>query len=381
MDNLISELEAAVKDGREEDIKEIVQKIAADTANREGVLRASEILIGKRLYKFARPVLEEAEKRFPENGQVSYWLASTDISEKDLHSAIAHMKDAKDKGFTSSEMLIDCALLYMYVGKNETAYELLRRATELSGDDPSAYILLYSEQMRLKMFKAAARSAGEIIKRRPDDYEGYHYMAAVLYSDGQYEKAMKLLREIEGAFAKNKNYILDCAAVYVMSGEDRKALDLLEEKEEALDKDAFVYLKIKGKALLNLQDDGAEPVLIELLDKHADMEAGISLAVLYMTEKRFDEAMELLGRVTEKDDSSKNYFFGLLLGVQCLNLQDSPKTRPAAEKAIARYEKALEASNTFVYVNAMEAECFRILGDNDKADRCMQIAKAAAKEA
>ena len=167
---------------------------------------------------------EEQLQKFPKKNDVSFYLASANLSfsRGDLSTAVNALQQALAADPKSSQAHLAMGNLHLVQKDLKQAGEEFKKAADLA---PVRSI----ERLKYVEFKSAMgdadevrRVATEMTKQAPDYLPGWIWLAELAYKDKKYDEALSLLENVFGRDAGISSMAADCKAMCFWQRATRK---------------------------------------------------------------------------------------------------------------------------------------------------------------
>ncbi|GJM05354.1 MAG: hypothetical protein DHS20C09_13450 [marine bacterium B5-7] len=274
------------------------------------------------------------------------------------------------------------AQLLIHIDKTK---EGLKYLAEWFANEPKAtgdaHILAATAYYYLKNYKQLiihVEKALAISDKPPLNW--YELLLAGYYETKEYKKSVALLEKIINKYPKKTNYWLQLAEIYQRLEQDKKALAIYElaYAKGLLQKDDitrlisnYLYLEMPYKAavilekemaigditpdikmltlladswLLAQENQKAEPVFKEIINKFNDARTRLRLGQLYIEAEEWGKVVDVLGVEFQSDDKVLLSKVNLLLGIGQYHSKNMDKATRAFTHALSDKSTAEQAS-------------------------------------
>ncbi len=319
-----------------------VLKVAPDEAaalNLMGVLRAKQGRLGEAETLFTRAVrsdaslagahmnlarlylfkgapdktaseLREVLRLEPGNAEAGYRLAWLLLSQGRVDECLALVEELKGSLAVSAPLLGVAASAYLKRGNRDEALSALKRAIELSPDEPAYHFTSGVAWLKYPADLVGAElSFRQFLKLRPDDAQGQLYLGYVLLKHKQYDEARVLLEKSVQKDKATPEAFYYLGLIAQGQDEDQRAIEFFEKSIRLEPSFAHAHVGL-GATYLKLKDyERARQALetgVKLSPK--DSKAHYNLAMLYARLKnpeRAQEEMRIVERLKKEEGKAR----------------------------------------------------------------------------
>jgi len=311
-------------------------------------------------------LLGEAIARDRDSIYLKTELARLYVQHSDYKQAIEIVREIVKKRpehVPSMTMLGD---IYAAQGKHAKAVESYQKVLALESKSERLYLLLGSEYVKSKNPEKALDTYKNLTEINPESFPGYFYLGVVAVSLKQYELA-------EGAFLEclklkpgYEQVLFKLLEVYEALEKDKKVLDTYNKILDNNPRSIKAAIGLGHYYLKTGETADAEKVFEKLKKRSRSNPLVIKqIALIYLDQKRYKEAVEALRQLLE-DDSSKSdiyYFLGMALeGIKQI------------DEAISAYENVGGMSSYHQSALVHLSFLYQEKGDSNKAIELMNQA-------
>ncbi|HXM14736.1 MAG TPA: protein kinase [Candidatus Eremiobacteraceae bacterium] len=193
-------------------------------------------------------------------------------------------------------------------GKSDLALAEFKKALELNPNDAEAIMHMAAINARLKHPQEAEANYKRAIALRPDYWSGYLALANFYDDEGRYQESIDQLKRV---------------------------LELTPDNPTAYSNLGAIYMDIGDKK----SNDAAEAAFRKSIELAPNYEAYSNLGYLYLTQKRYNDAVQQFRQATALNDKDWRVWANLMLSYQWLD--DQTNAGPARAKAQAAIEQLL----------------------------------------
>src|ERR1051325_6878463 len=216
-------------------------------------------------------------------------------------------------GFTYT--LLDLSIAHFHIGEYSKGIEPLQRALAVNAQNPTAHHMLGKTYFMMGEFDKAARELQETLKLTPSDYDAEYTLGLGYLKQKNLAQAKQLY---EGMAERMGNR----PALRVLIGRAYRETGFLAESIEefkkaiALDPKfprvhyylGLTYLYKDGAARI---PDATEEFKVELAANPEEYFANFYLGILYIMDRKFEPAIALLEKATQKQPNNPDPYFHL----------------------------------------------------------------------
>ncbi|PKM92770.1 MAG: hypothetical protein CVU80_01610 [Elusimicrobia bacterium HGW-Elusimicrobia-4] len=305
-------------------------KILPDDA--ELAMKIAGLYILQKDYPSAKKYLTEAKEKFPKNHWIDYYIGLLSLEEKDYETALKHFDRAIAIDKKSPEPHIQKGYIFTIQQNTKEAIKSFKKSVALGANFSDIYFFLAM------------------------NYE-------VL---GKYKKSENYLKKAVTLEPQNSKYRFELGIVY----------DKLK-KQELAEKEFFSVIEIDSNSAVaynylgytyadkNIKLNEAEEIIKKALDLEPENPAYIdSLGWVFYRQKKYDEAMTLLKKASEKLDDAVIFdhlgdcYFALgdkQKAVDSWETSFSIEKNKATKKKIKKYRKNLNWSKDVIKLRALRS--------------------------
>lgn len=237
---------------------------------------------------FVEGVLFDGEQNFPA-AMLSY------------HEALIYDQN-------SSDLFLALGRDYFRVGKDETAYYLLRRVIELNPDELEALEILGRIYTDWQHYTLAEGTFQSIIQKDSTYLNAYYHLGLIYLQRNDYQRAVRMFEQIRALEPiPNPQVLLSLGDLYLDNNDAENAMSVYEQLAEQEPTEGLGHL---GMGLtLESQGDTARAVdhYVKALHLSPDLnKARERLATLLAEKERWDDALKLYQEAWQRDSTDIN---------------------------------------------------------------------------
>ena len=341
----------------------------ADPTCVETYLNMAELYIAGRDYEKAKDILKKVFFLEKNNGEALFHLGNIAYLEGNLDEARIQYRKALESDYRNPRVAYHLASLYLDMGDPGNALFYLDQVLREDPYHVGARLRKIEILITQEKYEEPVRSADQLIERKPDTFEGYHYKFVTLLGLGRLDECRKVLEYAQHLFPRDLGFVYDQIKYYEHIEDYDAALALMDDRFRENPEDWRNIRKEKAKVLFARQDLDAAKALLEELEQEAhDDEMCYCLMQLYGGYGEYPKAVECCQRIIGHGEEGEYYFAALY--------HEAVGLEKMGEKAKAR-EKYQEAANRFRFACSQypgdlilylyRALCYRRLGDYDRA--------------
>lgn len=356
-------LNALEKGQMEEGMKQLHRALNEDSDELLGEL--SERLWEMGFLDETRQVLLTLRERQPQNDEWNVTLAEIAMENDDIDAAFEYLEQVSPDSPAYPESLLVLADLYQMIGIPEVSEKKLKEVKQLLPDETLIDFALAELYFSLGDYHRAAEQYQQLLNQGMTEEGGVSLNARLgkaLSMEGHFEEAIPYL-EKSVELDRSDDHIFELAYTYLQLEERNKAIQLLQElrelnptyqslyyflaealKDEERDEEALEVVKagieqdafqvrlfqLAAELSYRLHDNqAAEDYLKQAIELGDGVDDSIlALSQLYLTEDRFEEAIDLLKQLEEVDGYAK-----WVLAQAYRGLEDDDKALPLYREA------------------------------------------------
>ncbi|HOU67290.1 MAG TPA: tetratricopeptide repeat protein [Paludibacteraceae bacterium] len=193
----------------------------------------------------------------------------------------------------------ELANLNISANKSAVAKNFMKKAVELEPSNTWFKQVLAQLYIQNQEFDKAAATYEDIALQHPANVEYFYYVLAQLYTQmNMNDKALNAYNMMEKTYGVNDRITLEKFKIYAANNEEKKAFKEIDYLIKAYPKETK-YQVLKGDLYLAVDKKSkAEKTYKSVLSKHPDdATANTQLAMLYFSDKREDEGLQLVRKV------------------------------------------------------------------------------------
>lgn len=337
----------------------------------QALLDTVELLSRKNRYAEARQLLMPIIDAELQNSRALYWAGNISVALNEVERAKSYYEKALELGFAPQKTAAALALIEKALGNKRKTEELLKKAGGSRDSDVLPTILLYSLYMEQSRFDDAQKTAEKLCGMIPQSYFGYHAKLSALLSEQSFDKAEDYLNSLCGQFGEISEYVYDYVSTLLLLKKPEEADSAWQAKQSILDKDSLRFLRIEAQIASELHDKERTLDANKKLYERFNIEnAAITIAMIYIVDQNYLDALEYLNSAVKRKRFSKTYFSALYLKAFCTEMARPDEAEKAYKEAVQIYEEAIQKNVINTYALGFAAECYKKLGDTDNAARC-----------
>jgi tetratricopeptide (TPR) repeat protein len=229
---------------------------------------------------FAENNAPDKKEKKNKSGQVSQPSYNSPV-------AVALLTDAKKESIT---------------GNTGKAEELFRQYIQKYPDGGAGYYELAKILADKKQADDAIKMASLAVEKDQNNIWYRVFLAESLQMNGDYKGAISQYKEINEKYPDKTDYFYQLAGLYLLTGRYKDAIETYNKIEVNTGISEDVSLQ-KEKIMLELKDiSGADKELLKLVAAYPDNTRDLSiLAEFYMTQNKFDQALQIYNKISETD--------------------------------------------------------------------------------
>ena len=312
-------------------------------------------------------VLEKAKKLYPDNPDISAYLADIYSKKKDVEKMESQLKELlknpKFKNKAGAYFLL--AKLEIMRGNFQKAEEYLKKAFQLNKKSPEIYVFLAELYKQKGKYKKAEEVYLEVLKENPNSFEALNRLFQLYVDTDQYEKAKKIIDKLATLNPSGKDVLLKQFYLYLKLKKVKDLVPKLEKlvKSHPNDPQILMILGMAYESVNNLEK--AEEIYERVLKLQPNnQEAFDRLMSVLINQKKYRKAIDLLNK--KYAENPKNYNVLVMMA----EIED---LRGNTEEAVKLIKEAIS-------INPKNEKLYFYLGIYlDKLDRWEEAEKALKK--
>ena len=189
------------------------QWISMNPESEEGYVQYAVLALKSKSLESAVPLLEQAEDKFPQSGDIAFWLGRLYYEKKDGVRARSCYKKALSKSLKKSEILYHYAVLFHDEKKNQDALDQLQKAVE--EDSQNANALNFMGYLLIEMnhpVNEAIVFIEKALRLNPENSAFLDSMGWALYKKGSFREAL-MYQEKAAALSKDEEILKHLAEI------------------------------------------------------------------------------------------------------------------------------------------------------------------------
>lgn len=254
----------------------------------------------------------------------------------ELHEGIENYNLAINAGYDSEEMMFFMGMAYEHMQDDNMALRFFQKACVKNPSRPDYLIKKIGVLVRLDMYDAANESTDELLAKAPEMYDGYHIKTELLLNEEKYEEAIMFAKAASDKFPEDVDLLYDYAKALTLSQKFDEAIKVIESSKQMkyYDTSKCQIVLLEGQIFAeqnNLEkaiDCCNECIAMEPEEGFAG-EARFMLMNLYLTEPKYDLALNQATEIIQNGEKSIYYYAALYY-------------RPFCTKHMGEIEKALD---------------------------------------
>lgn len=270
---------------------------AANAYHRAGNFKAAEAEF--------KAILGEAYER----------LAKIYSAQGNYEASVNAFESARTMRPDATDDLIDLAIVYFQTGQFNKGLEPLQRVIASDARNPSAHHMLGKTYFMMGEFDKAARELQETLKLTPSDYDAEYTLGLCYLKQKNVAQARQLYERMADRMGNRPALRVLIGRAYRETGFLAESIDEFK-KAIALDPRfprvhyylGLTYLYKDGAAKI---PDATEEFKIELAANPEEYFANFYLGVLYIMDRKWEPAIALLEKATQKQPNNPDPYFHL----------------------------------------------------------------------
>ena len=181
-----------------------------DQGNMNAQLKMAFILVDKKKYTEAIPLLESILHQTPDSDRVRFYLGAVYEEVKNYKAAIQQFKEIAKSSKYFADSVMHSAYLYKLMGDQQAAVALMETNIDFLDDNPKIFALYASFLDNLKKYNEARDLLEKASDKFPKDVQILYQLGAVYDQLGQSDKTvekMEHLIEIDKNHVEGLNYL------------------------------------------------------------------------------------------------------------------------------------------------------------------------------
>lgn len=281
--------------------REFSQVVRQDDTNLEARLKLAELLLYSQKITQAGTVINSVLTVEPDNADALVLLASTQTLLKRYDEAAATLNKARQDHADPTAVALVQAVIFADTERVDQAIAEIAAALQREPDNFKLMSVLTGFYIRKHQLPEADAMLQRMIAVNPNDAEYYNKAAHYLLASGQPGKAEATLREAVAKMPDNDTARLNLVDFLLTQYGSAQAVAVLTEMVQARPDHADLAIRLARLQMAVRDVKGAERTLRQVLALDADGPLGIDsrdmLAELYMSQRRNDEARQLIDEV------------------------------------------------------------------------------------
>ncbi len=248
-------------------------------------------------------------------GEAYNQLGKIYSAQGNYQASVNAFETARAVGPPRNDLLIDLSIAYFHIGEYSKGIEPLQRVVATDTNNPIAHHMLGKTWFMMGEFEKSARELQETLKVSPGDYDAEYTLGLCYLKQKNVTQAKQLYERMADRMGNRPALRVLIGRAYRETG---FLTESIEEFKKAIALDpkfprvhyylGLTYLYKDGAARI---PDAMEEFKVELAANPEEYFANFYLGILYIMDRKWEPAIALLEKATQKQPNNPDPYFHL----------------------------------------------------------------------